>query len=378
MSKFWKKYKINIIVYLCIVLVLSLTIFANAQLTYALNLRPWAPSTDTFSVHFVDVGQGSCALVHFDTGEDMLIDSGTPNCTKKLASYINNVFFAKGDKVFEYVILTHSHNDHSGSMAYIINNYKIINFYRPNIVSTLAGESGDATECYVDSTNTVYADTIKALKFNSNINVLTSHAGTTIVSHGKTLLTMYSPELDVYEDVNDYSPIMVFGNDAMKVCITGDASQDVEIVATNNYDLPDVDILCLGHHGSYTATSMQFMEAVKPERVVISVGKNKYGHPSSVTYETLNTYDTAYNKNTYDTKMLTLNDGNIIYYQSDTSYKCATIKNIDNYLHMDYWQVVLILDASLLVIMIKPIGKNMKKVAKARKYSAKSTNKKYR
>ncbi|MBR4745263.1 MAG: hypothetical protein IK070_00950, partial [Clostridia bacterium] len=133
--------------------------------------------------------------------------------------------------------------------------------------------------------------------------IVTSRADLQIKNNGVTLLTMYSPEYDVYDNVNDYSPVMVLGDDNLKVCITGDASKNIENFVVNSYDLPNVDVLILGHHGSNTSSSYEFLEELEPERVAISVGENSYGHPSTETFDTLKIYDTNYDKHTIESKI---------------------------------------------------------------------------
>ena len=364
MNKFWNKYKINIIIYLAVAVFLSATLFVGDKLTHALSLRPTMPNNDVTSVHIVDVGQASCALVHFATGEDLIIDSGSASSNKKLISYINNVFFLHGDKTFEYAILTHSDSDHCGNFSYILNNYKIGVFYRPNIISTLAGESAEIGEAYIDSENYVYADVIKTLNAHNNVQVVKNKADLQIKNNDITLLTMYSPQYDVYDNVNDYSPVMVLGDNNLKVCITGDASKNIENFVVNSYDLPDIDVLVLGHHGSNTSTSYEFIEALQPERVAISVGENSYGHPSTETFDTLNLYDTNYDKYTLESKNMTISDGNIIYYSTNDGYEVITINNIDNYLHVDYWVLVVISYGVLLIIFVKPIKRSGRRYSK--------------
>ena len=336
--------------------VLLLTIIGNTYFTNALHLRPVVPCKDVTSVHIVDVGQGSCTLMHFASGEDMIIDSGTPNCSTKLMNYINNVFFLHGDKTFEYAILTHSDSDHSGNMSYILSHYKVGTFYRPNIISTLAGETAQIGDAYIDSENTIYADVITTLNNHTEINVVTNYQDVTITHNGATLLNMYSPTTDCYDNVNDYSPIMILGDNKLKVCITGDASSEVEIRATNDYTLPDVDVLVLGHHGSNSSTSSELLEALQPEQVAVSVGDNIYGHPSSETYQRLINYDQTYGKHTFDNILVTRTVGNIIYYGTPDGYSHMIVSKVDSYLHVDYYVLVIITIGVLLVVFVRPMG----------------------
>ena len=69
---------------------------------------------------------------------------------------------------------------------------------------------------------------------------------------------------------------------------TGDISTAVEKRIIQDNPLLDVDVLKVSHHGSKTATSKEFVNAIKPEYAIISVGKNFYGHPSDEVIENLN------------------------------------------------------------------------------------------
>ena len=85
----------------------------------------------TFFVHFIDVGQGDCALVQTEAG-NILIDAGTYDSEKDIVKYIDSL----GIKEFEYGIFTHPHTDHIGSADKILNQYKFNNIILPNAIST--------------------------------------------------------------------------------------------------------------------------------------------------------------------------------------------------------------------------------------------------
>lgn len=74
------------------------------------------------------------------------------------------------------------------------------------------------------------------------------------------------------------------------VLITGDADSAVEAMLIKYFDLPDIELLMVGHHGARSSASWELLTAVKPETAVISVGHNSYGHPAP---ETLDRLDSA-------------------------------------------------------------------------------------
>ncbi len=336
MKNYWQRHFTIIIVTAVVAIALLLSIIATPFMERLLYLRPKMVDSHTMQVHFIDVGQGSATAIRFNTGKTMLIDSGTSAYRNKLDSYLRNIFFAGTARKLDYVVLTHSDVDHSGNMEYILDNYQVGTFYRPNIISTIAGESGDG---YKDSVNQVYGAVITKLKANK-INVITSGAGVVVADATTIYATMYSPTTDHADNTNDYSPIMIISNGGLSICITGDASDHIEKSVLD--DVSDVDILLAGHHGSSTSNCAQFVEAIMPERVVVSAGANSYGHPSSELYDTLLNYDKLTGHNTVDTLLVTHDKGNIVYYASDGKYNCYYIGNVDDYLFVPYYAVVII------------------------------------
>ena len=91
----------------------------------------------------------------------------------------------------------------------------------------------------------------------------------------------------IYDNENDNSNVMYLNIDNYKVLFMGDASTKVEEDILKKYNIENIDILKVGHHGSNTSSSNIFVNEIKPNYSIISVGKNnKYGHPN---IEVLNT-----------------------------------------------------------------------------------------
>lgn len=99
---------------------------------------------------------------------------------------------------------------------------------------------------------------------------------------------MLSPTKDSYENLNNYSPVIKIQYGKTSFLFTGDAEKDVEkeILATN--ENISADILKVGHHGSSTSTTKDFLKKVNPSLGVISVGQdNTYNHPNDDTIKRL-------------------------------------------------------------------------------------------
>lgn len=249
-------------------------------------------------VHFVDVGQGDSIAIKFPDGKTMLVDSGTPNSQASLINYLKTDFFGGSDFVFDYVLLTHSDDDHCGGMTSVCDNFVINKIYRPKIYSKRAeiDESNGDSSKKICSTKEAYYEAVKA--FNAEIDengtstkiVFTD----TEVANGAEKIFGDGYEIEFYsplpsmasDNSNDYSPIMVINYNGKKVMLTGDVPSAVETDVMQTKTLPDVDLLKVAHHGSKTSTCAKFLEQTMPEIAVISVGKdNTYNHPTT---ETLN------------------------------------------------------------------------------------------
>lgn len=348
------KYRIIIcVILLCATLV---SLFFASKLEYLLMLKPDLSviAEDAFEVHFVSVGQGDCVLVRFPNEKTMIIDAGPPKGKDDMVNYIDNVFFAESEKVFDYAVLTHSDADHSGNMQYIIENYKINNFYRPRAYATgvepkSTGGISVTTQTYKGVIKALYAADIENVYFNDEENLYIND------EQGNRLVTWYTHDTSSVTDNNQYSPIMVISSYDKHICVTGDAGKETEIEVVNKYNMPDVDVLKLGHHGSYTSTDYTFLETITPEYAVVCVGENSYGHPHEDTLKTLIKYDQNYNKTTYSELLTTLDDGNIICYINDNvDIEFTFVDDVNDYIFIKYEWIVLGISIVLITIMIIP------------------------
>ncbi|OOM13552.1 ComEC/Rec2 family competence protein [Clostridium saccharobutylicum] len=256
-----KHYRINhkhSFLYLFIILFFTLIASYNILLTSKDDSSQ--VQSNKMLVHYIDVGQGDCILIQVNN-KNLLIDSGPKSDKKKLLNYLNSLNFKKLD----YVIATHPHEDHIGNMANVINSYKINAFYAPKIQSN--------TKTFENM-----VDALKSKKLK--INVI--KRGTDSINLGNdTRVTIFSPTKNDYENLNNYSPVMKIEYGKTSFLFTGDAQNDIEEEILSNNDDISADILKIGHHGSSTSTSENFLKKVNPSIGVISVGEgNVYNHPN--------------------------------------------------------------------------------------------------
>lgn len=298
-------------------------------------------------VHFVDVGEGDATLIRFSSGKTMLIDSGDNVKVKQLTTYIDKVFFNSHKKVFDYVVLTHSDSDHSGNMDTILDKYKVNNFIRPNIlIDGLENYLADGRAKY--DNNNDYVSTITrlySLEKENKIKVSFAEPDTYIDMGNNAKVHILSPLKPYYTTTNDYSIVMIVEDNNEKFMLTGDASTDVENDIINSYDedVLDVDVLKLGHHGSDTSTSLDWLDTTQPDYAVISVGEdNSYQHPSSAVLDNIEIYNEEHTDKIKIAQTSIL--GNIVYYSNSANQlDMFNIDKIGDYLFLSWWVVVIVL-----------------------------------
>ena len=244
---------------------------STASTSVALASSQPVPTVQTdakLKVHYLDVGQGDSEFVELPNGQTMLIDAGNPENGPEIISYIKNL---KHNKI-DYLIATHPHADHIGGMADVINALTVGQMYMPR-----------TSEADTPTTAT-YKGLLSTIK-SKGVSVHTAKAGVSLFSAGNLSANLIAPCSTDYNDLNQYSAVMMlqYGDD--KFLFTGDAGEPSESQITANVK---ADVLKVGHHGSSTSTSQAFLNKVKPKYAVIEVGAgNSYGHPTAATLSKL-------------------------------------------------------------------------------------------
>lgn len=225
------------------------------------NLNNNANFKNKMIIHYIDVGQGDCILIQVNN-KNLLIDSGPSTNRKYLLNYLKKINIKK----FDYIIATHPHDDHIGNMDTIIKRYNVEKFYSPK-VTTSSDTFDSLLSALVDK--------------NLKINVLKKGSSQINLGKNVTLKVLSPSKYFTSDNLNNYSPIIKINFLNNSFLFTGDAeTSDENLVLFENNDLK-ADVLKVGHHGSSTSTSLDFLNSVDPSVAIISVGKNNsYGHPS--------------------------------------------------------------------------------------------------
>ncbi len=224
-------------------------------------IKTQSPNTQNsyFTVHYIDVGQGDASLIQVNN-KNILIDAGPYESKDTIINYLKSLNI----KTLDYIIATHPHEDHIGSMASIIKSFNVLNFFAPKVYHN--------TESFLDMINELNKKSLK-------INILKKGMGSFIDLGNNTLVEIFSPIKENYDNLNNYSPIMKITYENTSFLFTGDAEEDLEKeVLLSDANLSS-HVLKIGHHGSSTSTTESFLTAVSPKLSVISVGiNNSYKH----------------------------------------------------------------------------------------------------
>ncbi|PQQ66505.1 MBL fold metallo-hydrolase [Acetivibrio saccincola] len=221
-------------------------------------------------VHFLDVEQADCILIKTPGQKAVLIDSGKNTHEDTVVSYIKS----QGIDTIDAVVGTHPHEDHIGGLDAVINSFNIGKIYMPK----------------VSHTTKTFEDVLNAID-NKGLKVTTAFAGTNIEVDPDLKIEILAPNSHTYDEINNYSAVVKLTYKNTSFLFTGDAeSVSEQEMISKGYDLK-ADVLKVGHHGSATSTTAQFLKKVSPDYVVISVGKdNRYGHPDNLVLNRLKTF----------------------------------------------------------------------------------------
>ena len=228
-------------------------------------------------LYFLDVGQGDSLLIRTKNNKSIMIDTGGSITYKKEKWELKNrnfdiekstiIPFIKsiGINKIDYLFLTHGDYDHMGESIDLVENFKV------EKVIFNCGEYNDLEKELIkvlDKKKIPYYSCIKELNIDKN--------------------KLYFLQTKEFDNENDNSNVIYTELNGYKFMFMGDASNTIEYEILNEYNLPDIDVLKVGHHGSKTSSSEEFINEIKPKYSIISVGKNnRYGHPNKEVLENL-------------------------------------------------------------------------------------------
>lgn len=305
-SLFISKYSIGIIcfskpnIYLIIIYYILIIMFLHNYKNIYLFVLLFIHKTfiyfdPTIKVSYLDVGQGDSIFIKYpynksniliDTGG--LLNSNYSVISNKTIPYLKSIGIYK----INYLILSHGDYDHMGEAINLINSFKV------DKVIFNCGTHNNLEKKLInvlDKKKIKYYSCIKELSIDNN--------------------KLYFLQTKEYNNENDNSNVIYTEFNNYKFLFMGDAGIDKEKDILKKYNLKDIDFLKVGHHGSATSSSEEFIHSTNPKYSLISVGKNnRYGHPKETILNTLK------NSKIYRTDL----DGSIIFKIKSNSSKIET------------------------------------------------------
>ena len=216
-------------------------------------------------VKVLDVGQGQCVLLA-SGGDFTLVDCGSGNSWYGPGEIASQHLRAMGCRKLDRLVLTHYDSDHISGVRSLLARMDVDTLLVPELADD--GLGGEILE----------------LAREHGVTVETVESRTELPM-GKVVLTVLPP-VGEGEDNERGLSVLASAEDA-DILITGDMDAATERKFLEAYDLPDIEVLVAGHHGSKYSTSNDLLDALTPETACISVGSNSYGHPADETMRRL-------------------------------------------------------------------------------------------
>ena len=236
--------------------------YLNIILLIIIYISPYLNSN--FEIVMFEVGEADCHLIKYPYNKNtILIDTGKNEYKIKneVIPYLKSI----GIKKIDYLIITHGDLDHMGEGINLVNNFKV------EKVIFNCGPYNDLEQELIkvlDKKKIKYYSCIKELNIDNN--------------------KLYFLQTKEYDNENDNSNVIYSELNVYKFMFMGDAGIDKEKDILDKYNLSNVDVLKVGHHGSKTSSSKEFINVINPKYSIISVGKNnRYGHPNKEVLENL-------------------------------------------------------------------------------------------
>ena len=231
----------------------------------------------SYEIYYLDINQGDSAIIITPHKRDVImIDTGGKityevedwkkgNKTYNLSDNTIKFLKSKGITKIDYLITTHGDYDHLGEAQNIVNKLTVKNvIFNNDTYNALELELIDV----LNDKNIKYYQNVKTLNITNN--------------------TIYFFNDNLYDNENNNSNILYFSIYGNKFLFMGDAGVKVEEDLMNKYNLENITVLKVGHHGSNTSSSKNFIDYINPLISIISVGRNnRYNHPNTEVLDNL-------------------------------------------------------------------------------------------
>ncbi len=253
--------RVSIVLIIVYYILITLTLLNKKYLKYLIVLIIIHYNINLFNfgfkINMLDVNQGDSTLIKIQN-KNILIDTGGVVGKKYLAKKVLIPYFKSvGIKKIDYLILTHGDYDHMGEALNLVKNFKVDKvIFNCDEFNDLENE----LVSFLNKNNIKYYSCIEKLNIND--------------------YQLYFLDTKEYDNENDNSNVIYTELNGYKFLFMGDAGKQREKDILEKYNLSNIDFLKVGHHGSSTSSSKEFIDNIKPKYSLISVGENnRYGHP---------------------------------------------------------------------------------------------------
>ena len=262
------------------------------------------PEGELLYVHMINCGQADSFLFE-QSGQYGLIDCGTRSTGKDVVTYLQN----HGVNELQFIVGTHPHDDHMGGMEKVLENFTCNQIYIPKVETGLV-----TTNWYLSLMQKIKTDKLNLTNPKVKDSFKLGNAVFTVVGQ-------LTPS-EAGQNVNNYSTVIKVSFGEIDILMTGDAEVPVEKKMLESNVSLNCEILKVGHHGSTTSTSTEFLENVSPEYALISCGRgNKYDHPCEETLAKLKNDDVIlYRTDENDDVIITISQNSIAFEEEPGDY----------------------------------------------------------
>ncbi|AWH78173.1 ComEC/Rec2 family competence protein [Clostridioides difficile] len=210
------------------------------------------------SIHMIDVGQGDSILVQTPTNKNILIDGGDEDSENIIISYLRQ----KRIKTIDIIIATHPDSDHIGSLDNVIKKFNVNSIYMPEQSTDSEAYQNLINSCTDKNLSIQHLYKNDVLNIDNNINIY-----------------VLSPSY-IQEESNLNSIVFKLTFNDNSFLFMGDAEEENEKEILHSFKLNNINFIKIGHHGSNSSSSLEFIKKISPDIAAISCGyKNQYGHP---------------------------------------------------------------------------------------------------
>ncbi|UUV16314.1 ComEC/Rec2 family competence protein [Clostridioides difficile] len=253
------------------------------------------------SIHMIDVGQGDSILVQTPTNKNILIDGGDEDSENIIISYLRQ----KRIKTIDIIIATHPDSDHIGSLDNVIKKFNVNSIYMPEQSTDSEAYQNLINSCMDKNLSIQYLYKNDVLNIDNNINIY-----------------VLSPSY-IQEESNLNSIVFKLTFNDNSFLFMGDAEEENEKEILHSFKLNNINFIKIGHHGSNSSSSLEFIKKISPDIAAISCGyKNQYGHPHKEVIDNLKQSHVSIYRTDRIGDIVFYSDGEIIFtkynYEVDT------------------------------------------------------------